>query len=77
MEDLGVDDFDDFDSLPIKPRGKQVSPVKIPFNLEANSPPGKLDKSPNKGRANDSDDRAALLAPGMTFCDHFWGVYWK
>ena len=75
MEDLGVDDFDDFDSLPIKPRGKQVSPVKLPFNFEAKSPPGRLDELASKGRANDPNDRTALLASGMTFCNRFRDVF--
>ena len=72
MEDLGFDDFDDFDSLPIKPRGKAVSPVKLPSSLEAKSPSAKLEKSPikgqspNSGRVDDSNDRTALLAASGT-----------
>ena len=67
MEDLGVDEFDDFDSLPIKPRGKPVTSLKSPLNLEANSSPGHSDKSAIKGQAIDLNDTTALLAAGMSF----------
>jgi len=62
MEDLGVDEFDDFDSLPIKPRGKPVTSLKSPLNFEANSSPGHADKSAIKGQAIDLNDTTALLA---------------
>ena len=65
MEDLGIDDFDEFESLPIKPRGKPVSPVKSPVNLTAKSPSGQTIKSPVKDNANYSSDTTALLASGM------------
>ena len=71
MEDLGVDEFDDFDSLPIKPRGKPVPSLKSPLNLEANSSPGYSDKSPIKGQITDLNDTTALLAAGMSFYNRF------
>lgn len=58
MEGLGIDD--DFDSLPIKPRGKPVSPVKSPLSLD--SPSGQLAKSPVKDAY--SDDTTLLLTTG-------------
>lgn len=73
MDDLGIDDFDDFSSLPIKPRGKPVSPVKSPsVNLTEISPSERVICSQAKEERTNSSDTIVLLAQGMAYHYHLW-----